>query len=74
MPSVEGVDDSVPRIGYGVYGRSVNSYGVLGESNNSIGLAGSNVGNIGVVGSGMKIPYTPMYIWIYTSTTTWRVA
>ena len=40
MPSVEGVDDSVPQTGYGVSGRSDRNAGVLGGSHDGFGVVG----------------------------------
>ena len=40
MPSVEGVDDSVPPTGYGVSGRSDRNAGVLGGSHDGFGVVG----------------------------------
>jgi hypothetical protein len=55
MPSVEGVDDTVPPKGYGVYGWSQRGgYGLVGESDFSIAVYGTSVRNIGVSGSGFK--------------------
>jgi hypothetical protein len=46
MPHVDGDDDGV---GYGVFGRSLNSHGVRGSAGNAI--FDSNISNVGVYGS-----------------------
>jgi hypothetical protein len=54
MPSVVGVDDNVPRIGYGVKGSAgvnspIRSAGVVGEGGTSdYGVVGKSNNNIGV--------------------------
>jgi hypothetical protein len=63
MPSLEGVDDNVPRTGYGVrgvsrwwadrlgrgvVGESYDGYGMYGNSFNGYGVYGSSVRSIGV--------------------------
>jgi hypothetical protein len=50
MPSVEGVDDNVPRTGYGVSGRSDSGYGVWATSSNSIAVRGDSPSMLGVLG------------------------
>jgi hypothetical protein len=50
MPSVEGVDDSVPPTGYGVSGHSSSGSGVLGNSNKNYGVYGHSDNQYGVYG------------------------
>jgi hypothetical protein len=48
MPSVEGVDDSVPQTGYGVSGRSDRNAGVLGGSHDGFGVVGMSGNSAGL--------------------------
>jgi hypothetical protein len=50
MPSVEGVDDSVPPTGSGVIGNSNKNYGVYGHSDSFDGVHGDSQSGVGVLG------------------------